>query len=923
MKKSPVKGPFLPLVLGLLVFRAFANEGDPIDSVDLSGTWNFTPSGQAQTTIKVPGGGWYKQGFTNISEADYSRSITIPDAGQPQVTKIEFGVVNYQADLYINNQLVGTNLTAWTPSVFDISNFVSPGQTYALRVHVKGRNAFMVNGKSTVPNAAGWSPNLPDGIFRSAFIKVYPQVYISDCFVRPSVQNQTLWFDVWITNASGTSHSMSISSVLSSWNSSAYSYPAINDRSFTVAASSTQKITIGPVGWTLGAQSYWWPNVPCKSGYLAQLHNLGISLKENSATVHTKTVRFGFRDIVQKSDGSFTYYYLNGIRVNLRGENLQGVNYDDINYGGGKSDAYDTYPGFLPGANGWPKAVDNYQRLNYNFVRLHQEPVSPYMLDVCDEKGQMVMVESAIRGSEGSQDFTAGHNAMVSHLAALFTRDRNHPAVMRWSQCNEPGSDVQFQQDLYAAAMAVDSTRPISVDGTNYDQLTFSNFSCPVHYGDGFAHYSESVFARSDRPFGQGEFVWYADNTAQGFMWFATGCQAMRRKNASDIRPYTLLSAWCGFIPGVKRTDMKIEQGYKNMAGTQPNPLYGEDNLPDPWNNVIVKRNQAAYNPVLVADSAFWERNKLSDTAGNWPVAQPEEIKAGQAVTRTLTIYNDDFSSTKVDVYWELHNGSPTGPINTSGELHPTIPLGSRTSQTISFAPAKTTDTAVYLVLIAKKDSSELFRELDERFVLSAWTMVDDTDSAINYSNGSGLATGYRYIRYLGPAASYCNIAEMEFYDTISSSKSTGTAFGTSPSYSAGSEFDKAADGNTSTYFDNGSADGGYTGIDLGKTDKIVRIRYWPRSGFEYRMTGGKFQGSTTSTSAGFSDIWTIADTPQTQRWTSVAPYGWSQNYNAGYYANTAHSASLAGSTPPSVSQERGSDIMDASGVIWERWRFP
>ena len=37
-----------------------------IASVDLSGTWSFTPTGRGATSIVVPGGGWYKQGFTDV-----------------------------------------------------------------------------------------------------------------------------------------------------------------------------------------------------------------------------------------------------------------------------------------------------------------------------------------------------------------------------------------------------------------------------------------------------------------------------------------------------------------------------------------------------------------------------------------------------------------------------------------------------------------------------------------------------------------------------------------------------------------------------------------------------------------------------------------------------------------------------------------
>ena len=130
------------------------------------------------------------------------------------------------------------------------------------------------------------------------------------------------------------------------------------------------------------------------------------------------------------------------------------------------SDAYDLFPGFLPpSANnpGWPQAVDNWQRLNFNVARLHQEPVSPYMLDVMDEMGMMVIDESAIRGSNNDQDFMAGSANMNAHLNALVHRDRNHPCVIRWSQCNEPEGDntnsSAFEQQLYQTVMAADDTR--------------------------------------------------------------------------------------------------------------------------------------------------------------------------------------------------------------------------------------------------------------------------------------------------------------------------------------------------------------------------------------------------------------------------------------------------------------------------------
>jgi hypothetical protein len=791
-----------------MVFRAWSS---PVSTVDLSGTWTFTPFGAAATTIQVPGGGWYKQGFTTITQADYQRTITIPDSGQPQITKLQFGAVNYEADVYINGNLVGTNITAFTPSVFDLTGFVTPGQSYALKVTVKGRAAFMVNGKSIVPNAAGWSPNTPQGIFRSAQLLIYPTAYISDEFVRPSVSDSNLYYDVWITNGTASPTNLTLSGNLTSWNGNSWAYPTIASQPVLIPAFSTTKITIGPVPWNLGAASYWWPNVPYQSGYTAQLHNLNLTLSSGATTINTDTVTFGFRQVVQQSDGTNTCYFLNGIRVNFRGDSLQGADYDSINYGGGQGDAYDTLPGFLPGTtNGWPQAVDNYQRLNYNFVRLHQEPVTPYMLQVCDQKGLMVMEETAIRGSNNDQDFILGFNNMVNHLIALFTRDRNHASIVRQSQSNEPGlsstDSTGFETNLYNAVMAVDGTRPISVDGTFYNNIVHTNFAEFGHYGNGLGQYTETVWSNATMPYGQGEFVWYVDNTSQGLAWFATGTQAMRQQGASDIRPYTLLSAWAGFVPGVNTTDMVLEQG--------GHPLYGADNLTNPWTNPQILRVQAAFNPVLVADSDYWEGNKISDAAGDWPANVPV-VQPAQPMTRTLNVYNDTFSGTNVDVFWELREGSTNGPMVASGQMHPVVALGYVYTGQISFTfPNAVDGTSCYLVLYAQKSGVKMFRETAERFLIKSELMLG------------------------------------------------GTPFGASPAYQAGSEYDKASDGNLSTFYDFANANGGYTGIDLGAgmASVISSIVYSPRSGFESRMVGGVFQGSNDGTN--YTTLYTVTAVP-------------------------------------------------------------
>src|SRR5580765_6994489 len=445
---------------------------DP-STTSIAGTWDFTPAGGSKRSIQVPGGGWLKQGV-NASSATYATQVTVPASGAAQTTLIEFGAGNFQATLSVDGKEVGTNTTSFTPSMFDVTKFVTPGKQHAISVLVKGGQAMKnSSGKWLIPMAADWSANVAQGIFRSAMLRVLPDVYISDAFVRTSVTDDTITYDVLITNTGSTSQDVTLSGALSSWNCDSLTYPTIADKTVTAAPNTTSTVTVGPTKWGLGTKSYWWPNVPYQADYTARLHNLSLQMSRGGKVAHSKVVRFGFRQSERRrADANHVYYYLNGIRVNLRGDNIQGADYDSID-NGGKGDAYDTLPGFLPPtpqSPGWPQAVRNYQKLNYNFIRVHQELASPYMLDTADELGLMLMGESAIRCSNQNVDFVASHDTMVNHVKAMVLRDRNHPSIIRWSQANEPngcyqnGDSNQFEADLFNAMTKLDGTRPISAD---------------------------------------------------------------------------------------------------------------------------------------------------------------------------------------------------------------------------------------------------------------------------------------------------------------------------------------------------------------------------------------------------------------------------------------------------------------------------
>ncbi|HEX7508387.1 MAG TPA: hypothetical protein VF550_16550, partial [Polyangia bacterium] len=267
---------------------AASTAADPT-TTSIAGTWDFTPSGGVKRTITVPGGGWLKQGIT-ASSATYATQITVPDSGAAQSTLIEFGAANFQSTLSVDGKEVGTNTTSFTPSVFDVTKFVTPGKQHAISVLVKGGQALKTNGKFIVPVAADWSPNVPQGIFRSALLHVYPDVYVSDAFVKTSVTDDTMTYEVSVANTGTTSQDVTLSGALSSWNCDTFAYPSIPDTTVTAAPGTTTKKTIGPIKWGLGTTSYWWPNVPYQPDYKARLHNLTLQVKSGGKVTQSKVV---------------------------------------------------------------------------------------------------------------------------------------------------------------------------------------------------------------------------------------------------------------------------------------------------------------------------------------------------------------------------------------------------------------------------------------------------------------------------------------------------------------------------------------------------------------------------------------------------------------------------------------------------------
>lgn len=103
----------------------------------------------------------------------------------------------------------------------------------------------------------------------------------------------------------------------------------------------------------------------------------------------------------------------------------------------------------------------------------------------------------------------------------------------------------------------------------------------------------------------------------------------------------------------------------------------------------------------------------------------------------------------------------------------------------------------------------------------------------------------YRYIRYIGPPASACNVAEISFYEkTKDTTALQGNVIGTEGSWeNIESRNMKAAfDGNPLTFFDYKDPNGGWTGLDLTESKTIKKIKFIARTDMNIIEPGHQYE---------------------------------------------------------------------------------
>lgn len=119
----------------------------------------------------------------------------------------------------------------------------------------------------------------------------------------------------------------------------------------------------------------------------------------------------------------------------------------------------------------WSSVIKDFNMLEWlggNSFRTSHYPYSEEIMQLCDEKGIVVVDECPAVGLDNEENFsdkTLEHHKNV--MQELVNRDKNHASVVMWSVANEPNSKLPISENYFKTVISltktIDATRPVTV----------------------------------------------------------------------------------------------------------------------------------------------------------------------------------------------------------------------------------------------------------------------------------------------------------------------------------------------------------------------------------------------------------------------------------------------------------------------------
>jgi beta-galactosidase len=508
-------------------------------------------------------------GFFPMGRGWYRKTFQAPSDWQGKQVFIEFEGVYMNAEVWLNENLLGRHPYGYTSFAYDLTPYLKPGEANLLAVSVDNDSQL---------NSRWYSGS---GLYRPVWLLVAGPLHLAHWGVSVTTAA--------VTEAAAT---VRIASRLQNLGSSA-ALVSLRQRIYApggaLAGQAEASAQLAQGGQAEIVQEIELVNPQLWSCETPQLHRLETELLASGQVIDRETTAFGVRWLEFSAASGFR---LNGREIKLRGGC---VHHDD---------------GVLGAASyrrSEERKVEQLKASGFNAIRCAHNPPAPAFLEACDRLGMLVIDEAfdCWRMGKNPYDYhVAFEDWWQRDLDSMLLRDRNHPSIVLWSIGNEVGErnggsgGAALARQLAEHVRALDPTRPVlaaingggerwpweatdavfaalDVGGYNYqwrqyqqdhqrhpERMMIGTESFPLEALDNWLQVEQNSFVL-------GDFVW----TSLDYLGEAgIGRVHFEGEKAAFLGDYPWNQAYCGDLDlcGFKRP----QSYYRDMVWQRGHPLY-------------------------------------------------------------------------------------------------------------------------------------------------------------------------------------------------------------------------------------------------------------------------------------------------------------------------------------------------------------
>ncbi|MGW8316592.1 MAG: glycoside hydrolase family 2 TIM barrel-domain containing protein, partial [Bacteroidales bacterium] len=401
----------------------------------VTGPFSKTSIGKMGTGYTVGGTAWYRKEFT------------IDPSGKGKTAYLQFDGVYMNSDVWINGRHVGTHPYGYTSFWYDITPYLNPaGESNVVAVQVKNEGI----------NARWYSGS---GIYRHTWLTQVDPLHIAPWGVfvsTPEVSSNHARINIATTVKNSGDIEQTFTCLVR----------ILNPEGAEVGRSTGESVLRGGESTDLNQTihledpSLWSIDHP-------SLYQAKVEILVNEQVRDGTVTPFGIRHLHFNPETGFT---LNGEDILLKGGCFH---HDNGPLGAAAIDRAEE------------RKIELLKEAGFNAIRCSHNPPSPYLLDVCDRLGMLVideafdmwesskmeMMNTLLPGMEEqvtAMDYSKFFKeSWRKDLRSMLLRDRNHPSVIMWSIGNEipeaaDSSGLRIARELVSEVKNLDILRPVT-----------------------------------------------------------------------------------------------------------------------------------------------------------------------------------------------------------------------------------------------------------------------------------------------------------------------------------------------------------------------------------------------------------------------------------------------------------------------------